>query len=273
MSDLSFVQIAPHPALRPYIDFFWMLRNASPTAGSTAHLVFPDGGMDIVVNWSASKSSIATPAPPSISGIASHARRGPLQSVAAVVGARFRPGAAFALLSISAPDLKDTLAPLDEVMRRAQRGTFESVTGARSPKECLEQLQKALMARLSGAVSVDPIVVKSLQAMEASRGSIRMADLEEMGISIRTLRRRFDRFVGVSPKQFCRILRLSHAVDLARDRARSHMNWTDLALVAGYYDQSHLIREFVELAGTTPDRCFAQTAPVRFFQYTNFDTF
>lgn len=272
MSDLSFVQIAPHPALRPYIDFFWMLRNASPTVDSS-NLVFPDGGIDIVVNWNVSKSSIATPAPPSISGIASHARRGPLQSVAAVVGARLRPGAAFALLSISAPDLKDTLAPVDEVMRRAQRGAFESVTDARSPKECLEQLQRVLMARLSAAGSVDPIVVKSLQAMEASRGSIRMADLEEMGISIRTLRRRFDRFVGVSPKQFCRVLRLSHAADLARDRARSHMNWTDLALVAGYYDQSHLIREFVELAGTTPDGCFEQTAPVRFFQYTNFDAF
>ena len=273
MSDLSFMQIAPHPALRPYIDFFWMLRNGSPTADSTAHLVFPDGGMDIVVDWNMSKSSIATPAPPSISGIASHARRGPLQSVAAVVGARLRPGAAFALLSISAPDLKDTLAPVDEVMRRAQRGAFESVTDARSPKECLEQLQRVLMARLSAAGSVDPIVVKSLQAMEASRGSIRMADLEEMGISIRTLRRRFDRFVGVSPKQFCRILRLSHAVDLARDRARSHINWADLALVAGYYDQSHLIHEFVELVGTTPDRHFAQTTPVRFFQYTNFDAF
>ena len=202
MSDLSFVQIAPHPALRPYIDFFWVLRNASPTADSTAHLVFPDGGMDIVVNWNVSKSSIATPASPSISGIASHARKGPLQFVAVIVGARLRPGAAFALLSISAPDLKDTLAPLEEVMRRAQRGTFESVTDARSPKECLEQLQKALIARMADAASVDSIVVKSLQTMEARRGSI---------------------------------------------------------------------RDFVELAGTTPDRCFAQSAPVRFFQYTNFD--
>jgi AraC-like DNA-binding protein len=187
--------------------------------------------------------------------------------------ARFRPAAAFALLSISGPDLNDTFAPLDEVIRRAQRGTFESVAEARSPKDCLEQLQKALMARLSSAASVDPIVVRSLQVMEASRGSIRMADLEEMGISIRTLRRRFERFVGVSPKQFCRILRLSHAVDLARDRARSHMDWADLALVAGYYDQSHLIQEFVELAGTTPDRHFAQTPPARFFQYNNFDAF
>ena len=273
MSDLSFVQIAPLPALRPYVDFFWMLHHASPTADSAAHLVFPDGGMDIVVNWTVSKSSIATPAPPIISGIASHARTGPLQSLAAVVGARFRPGAAFALLSISAPDLKDALVPVDDVLRPAQRGTFESVTDARSPKDCLSQLQKALMARLSSAASVDPIVVKSLQAMEASRGSVRMADLEEIGISIRTLRRRFDRFVGVSPKQFCRILRFSHAVDLARDRARSHMNWADLALVAGYYDQAHLIQEFVELAGTTPDRHFAQTAAVRFFQYTNFDAF
>src|SRR5262249_54122314 len=115
-----------------------MLGNASPTSDS-AHLVFPDGGMDIVVNWNVSKSSIATPAPPSISGIASHARRGPLQSLSAVVGARLRPGAAFALLSISAPDLKDTIAPLDDVIRPVQRGRFESVTDARSPRECLGQ--------------------------------------------------------------------------------------------------------------------------------------
>jgi AraC-like DNA-binding protein len=51
------------------------------------------------------------------------------------------------------------------------------------------------------------------------------------------------------------------------------MDWADLALVAGYYDQSHLIQEFVELAGTTPDRHFAQTPPARFFQYNNFDAF
>src|SRR5262249_3680496 len=209
VSHLSFVQIAPHPALRPFIDFFWMLRNATPAADPMEHLVFPDGGMDIVVNWNVSKSSIATPAPLSISGIASHARRGHLQSLAAVVGARLRPGAAFALLSISAPDLKDTLAPLDEVIRLRQRGTFESVTDARSPEDCLRRLQKALMTRLPSVASVDPTVVKSLQAIEASRGSIRMADLEEIGISIRTLRRRFDRFVGVSPKQYCRILRFS----------------------------------------------------------------
>jgi len=182
-------------------------------------------------------------------------------------------GPLFALLSISAPDLKDTLAPLNEVIRPAQRGPFESVTDARSPKDCLRLLQNSLMARLSSASSVDPVVVKSLHAMEASGGSIRMADLEEIGISIRTLRRRFDRFVGVSPKQFCRILRLSHAVDLARDGGGSPINWADLAQVAGYYDQSHLIQEFVELAGTTPDRHFAQTPAVRFFQYTNFDAF
>ena len=273
MSDLSFSQITPHPALRPYIDFFWMLDRGSPAADSSTHLVFPDGGMDIVVNWHVSKTSIATPATPSVSGIASHSRMEPLQSVAAVVGARLKAGAAFSLLSISPPELKDTVAPLEEVIKAQRGGTFESLTDARSPKDCLRQLQKTLMASLSGAAPVDPIVVKSLEAMEASRGNIRMADLEAVGISIRTLRRRFDRFVGVSPKQFCRILRLCNAVDLARERAHSHMSWADLALAAGYYDQSHFIQEFVELAGTTPDRHFAQMPPVRFFQYTSFDAF
>jgi AraC-like DNA-binding protein len=272
VSDLSFVQIAPHPALRSHIDFFWMLDRPSPSADST-HLVFPDGGMDIVVNWNISETCIATPATPSISGIASHSRLESLQSVAAVVGARFKPGAAFSLLSISAPDLKDTLAPLEEVIRPDQRGGFESLADARSPKDCLRQLQKALMACLSGAASIDPIVLTSFQAIESSRGRIRMADLEDIGMSIRTLQRRFDRFVGVSPKEFCRILRLSHAVDLARDRGRSHMSWAEVALVAGYYDQAHLIQDFVELVGTTPDRQFSQPAAVRFFQYTNLGAF
>jgi AraC-like DNA-binding protein len=270
VSDLSFIQIAPHPALRSYVDFFWMLDRGSPSADSSTHLVFPDGGMDIVVNWNVSKTSIATPATPCISGIASRSRMENLDSVAAVVGARFKPGAAFSLLSISAPDLKDTLAPLEVLVKPNQRGKFESLADARSPKDCLRQLQKALMASLSGAASIDPIVLATFQAIESSRGRIRMADLEEIGINMRTLRRRFDRFVGVGPKEFCRILRLSHAVDLARDRARSHMSWAELALVAGYYDQAHLIQNFVELAGMTPDKHFSQPAAVRFFQYTNF---
>lgn len=271
MSDLSFVEVQPDPALRPYIDFLWMLNTRSPGDSSASHLVFPDGGMDIIVPWSWSSSSLVVPGRLSISGIASYSRTAPLGSVAAIVGARFKPGAAFALLSVPAPDVKDTVVPLEELVEPERRGTCEFVTHASSPRDCLQRLEKMLLATLTKAASIDPVVTSSVRLMQATHGAIRMSDLEERGISTRTLRRRFDRIIGMSPKQFCRILRFSHAVELARSSVSP--NWSDLAVAAGYYDQSHLIQEFIALAGTTPHRHFTQTTPVRFFQYARLDAF
>jgi AraC-like DNA-binding protein len=54
--------------------------------------------------------------------------------------------------------------------------------------------------------------------------------------------------VGVSPKQFARIVRFQRALRVAKHGA----SWSTVATEAGYYDQAHLIAEFRELAGTTP---------------------
>lgn len=66
VNDPSFVQIEPHSALRQHVDFLWMLDNASPANSSASHLVFPDGGVDIVVPWSRSSSSMTPAGPPSM---------------------------------------------------------------------------------------------------------------------------------------------------------------------------------------------------------------
>jgi AraC-like DNA-binding protein len=39
---------------------------------------------------------------------------------------------------------------------------------------------------------------------------------------------------------------------LERARGRSDVDWSSIALEAGYYDQSHLIAEFKELTGLAP---------------------
>jgi AraC-like DNA-binding protein len=67
------------------------------------------------------------------------------------------------------------------------------------------------------------------------------------GVSRQHLARAFAYHVGVSPKTFARVMRFRRALELAGGH-----NWDDLAAELGYFDQSHLIADFREFAGTTP---------------------
>ena len=71
-----------------------------------------------------------------------------------------------------------------------------------------------------------------------------------LGLSDRTWRRHFSCEIGVTPKRYMRMLRFRRAVALKRDTPE--LSWTRVCLEAGYYDQSHFIAEFRELAGASP---------------------
>ena len=89
------------------------------------------------------------------------------------------------------------------------------------------------------------------EAVRAARGTVRLRGVARtLGISERHLRRVFHEATGIGAKSFHRIHRLNRAVALADTAARPA--WARIAARAGYYDQSHLIQEFVLLTGTPP---------------------
>jgi transcriptional regulator GlxA family with amidase domain len=62
------------------------------------------------------------------------------------------------------------------------------------------------------------------------------------------------------PRSFRRLLRFQTLMGLIR-AAAGQPNWAALALEAGYYDQSHMIREFGEFSGLTPGMYLARALP------------
>lgn len=80
-----------------------------------------------------------------------------------------------------------------------------------------------------------------------------LLDIEELalrlGVSERTLLRRFRHEVGLSPKHFARLMRFRAAHAYLQDPAA---RWADAVLRFGYTDQSHLIRDYRDFAGETP---------------------
>jgi len=81
-----------------------------------------------------------------------------------------------------------------------------------------------------------------------SRGC-RVRDLgPRVGLSPRRFRDHFSAAVGCPPKQFSRIERLQRALALRNASSA----WAAVALVAGYFDQAHLVHKFCELTGLRP---------------------
>ncbi|MGH9573217.1 MAG: helix-turn-helix domain-containing protein [Candidatus Acidiferrales bacterium] len=85
----------------------------------------------------------------------------------------------------------------------------------------------------------------------------------------------FAQNIGLTPKLLCRILRFQHARRLAenRDRRRgaltasyregAELDWAEVAIECGYYDQSHLIRDFQNLSGLSPSEYIRQIRSAR----------
>jgi AraC-like DNA-binding protein len=73
---------------------------------------------------------------------------------------------------------------------------------------------------------------------------------ERIGMSQRRVTQLFHEQVGVSPKTFHRVRRFQYA--LRQLRGRHEVDWADLAVACGYYDQAHLANDFRLLAGMTP---------------------
>ena len=100
-------------------------------------------------------------------------------------------------------------------------------------------------------------IVEAWRCVVASRGQTSIEELAaHVGWSRRHLASRFKTEVGLTPKALSRIVRFEHACELLLHPRRSSL--AEVAAVAGYYDQSHLTREWSELAGCTPTAWLAE---------------
>jgi AraC-like DNA-binding protein len=175
----------------------------------------------------------------------------------ALVLAHLHPAAA-PLLGMDAENLVErtvdltTLWPAAELEVLAQR-----VARLADDSERVACLEDHVTQRLLQNRRPDPAVVEAVNRIRAAPADVRIAELAQaLGLSVDTLARRFAAGVGTSPKRFARAVRLRAAV-LAYSAG---VTLTEVAMEAGYYDQSHFVREMRLATGQAPNRLLtAQT--------------
>lgn len=98
----------------------------------------------------------------------------------------------------------------------------------------------------------DMLVMQALNLIYERNGNIRITELSErLNISQSPLEKRFRKVVGASPKKFASIVRLKCIL-----KNGFNSSLTGIGLDAGFYDQSHFIKEFKRFTGDTPENYF-----------------
>jgi AraC-like DNA-binding protein len=88
-------------------------------------------------------------------------------------------------------------------------------------------------------------------------------DINRMASEAYLCRKQFERIfaehIGISPKQYLKIIRFQFA--LFQKQRKADMNMLDLSCECGYFDKSHFINDFKSLCGLTPKQYFSENEP------------
>ncbi len=96
--------------------------------------------------------------------------------------------------------------------------------------------------------------------IERHKGIVQVKQLEEkFHISERWLEKQFLVQVGLSPKEFARLTRFKSL--LLDTMTTPSVSWSKMVYDYGYYDQSHLIRDFKSYTGQSPTAFLQQIVP------------
>ena len=159
-------------------------------------------------------------------------------------------------------DMKNRAFAPEEIFGAFARELTHRLYDATSWDARFECLDHALAMRIGDPLDVPAGVRCAWHRLVASRGRSSIASIvQEVGWSQRHFIAQFKHEIGVSPKVFARMLRFGRVVRAIR--AGQTADLADLAVAAGYYDQSHLNRDVREFAGTTPGELLESLLPDR----------
>jgi AraC-like DNA-binding protein len=225
------------PALRPAIACLWA--QVTTSEASRAGLVLPDGCADLV--WEQDRGAFV--AGPDTGPVPTTMAAGTV-----ILGVRFRPPAGGPALGVPLSHLRDQRIDLADLRPAAASRLSATLDPDLAAARVLE-----VAAALVADGAPDNAVTWATRLLRDPRA--RAEDIaDEVGLSLRQLRRRCHAAVGYGPKTLQRVLRFRRFVSRIDTHSQSPAD-LDLAVLAaetGFADQAHLTREVGRLSGLTP---------------------
>ena len=162
------------------------------------------------------------------------------------------PFAAKLLFDVDPRKLNDECADLSSVRGPAIEDPLEALATLSSISLKTEHIAKfiAALACEKGMEEYNKIQ-QAIQIIQDNKGLIAINELAgQLKTNERTLRRKFNQYVGIPPKKFAKIIQFQTSLDQLSTGEFSKLN--EVVYENGYADQSHFIRNIKKFTGKRP---------------------
>jgi AraC-like DNA-binding protein len=245
MPPVHFQYYVPKKPLSEFAGLFWYWRgHALPYSKER---ILPMGTVDLVIHLGSGRSFKAgISGPQSRPFIIERAVQDEL------LGIHFNLGGAFPFLGFPCGELHNLNLTLAELWGERKAAELLSLLFHASTVEMKFQiLEKWLIRAATRPLKHHPAVSFALKEFQRDPAMLKCGEMaERVGISQRRFIQIFRDEVGLTPKLFCRVHRFLAVIKAIG--TRDTVDWLDLALDCGYFDQSHFIHDFQEFSSLTP---------------------
>lgn len=258
----------PAPPLSEFVGLFWMYEGYHQP--HKKERLLPDGSMELVINLNEDQSRVydrhntenfQTLRGSLVAGVHSEFFVIDTAEQNAVVGVHFKPGGAFPFLGLPASELHNALVSLEDLWGAQAEVLRERLLEAGTPQAMFRILEDTLLARAARRLDRHPAVAFALK--EFGTLSARLPQTRtisevtaQLGLSAKRFIQVFGDEVGLTPKLFCRVRRFQKVVHLIAKG--QPVEWAQVAVDCGYFDQAHFIHNFRAFSGINPTTYLAQ---------------
>lgn len=265
---MDFKKIVPSLALQPYVRNYWIFDLKEEDIPFT-QLLFPFGSFELIFNLLnapdmkvlGEKGSFTQPesiypgqfTKPFVLNFTQSSK---------CVGVSLQPWMGKLLFNVPAQEFTDKVMKVDEL----DNSTFlreKLLLTMNEEDKLIVELEDFLINKLNhysfDNTSAD--IAKSIM-LDPSAGEFKNI-ISSIGVTRRRIEQRFLETTGLPMGFFVRKVRFQKAVNLLR--FKKELSLTKIGLMAGYYDQSHFIREFKEFSGLTPKEFLQNSTDMKSF--------
>lgn len=248
----SFKIIYPSKELQPFIRYYWILKVTAD--GIVTQRTLPIGCVSLVFHRKERlfSSNIGDYQPRSFisgqaTGFSDVSSIGETEMIVVVFQPHTsklffnHPISLFRNLNISIIDIEDKA--LTDLSNRIEDSTDNEA--------CIRLIEHFLLNKLKVNTSYYLPRLSEVIKRINTNSLIRTKELANITcLSEKQFCRIFSDNIGLSPKEFLRIIRIQRALSILQNSPK--VSFAQLAYDCGYTDQSHMIKEFIKYSGSTP---------------------
>lgn len=169
-----------------------------------------------------------------------------------MIGVRFLPYGFYSVFGIPALEIANNIIEADLILGKKFRMVKEELYNIQNINERFDIIERWLIGKFVNVSRKDEELQYSIKMINNQKGILNINQFYgNFESEYKKIQRKFNTFVGVSPKLYTRMVRFEAIHNYILHK--KNIDWMELVVKFSLHDQSHLIKEFKYFTGLSPN--------------------